>query len=67
METIHAVFTLEKETKGSFRFQEIDQVTGVSLMQSGGAYKVGTLYIRKSAIDGVAPRKLVVTIAADDS
>lgn len=70
MKTIHALFTLEKETKGSFRFQEIDQTTGLPLMKSGGDYKIGSLYIRKSALtlgEGSAPRRIIVTVEGDDA
>lgn len=64
MKTIHALFSLEKETKGSFRFQEIDQVTGLPLKEAG-AYKIGSLYLRKSALDGAAPRRIIVTVEED--
>jgi len=68
MKTIHAIFTLEKETKGSFRFQEVDAVTGTSLIKSGGDYKIGSLYIRKAALnldDAPVPRRLVLTLEED--
>lgn len=65
MKTIHAIFTLEKETKGSFRFQEIDNALGHVLPP--GAFKIGSLYIRKSALDGAAPRRIVVTIEDENT
>jgi len=65
MKTIHAIFALEKETKGSFRFQEIDQVTGLPL--TSGNYKIGSIYLRKSALNGPAPRRLVVTIEDENT
>ena len=63
MKTIHALFSLERETKGSFRFQEIDNALGNVLQP--GAFKIGTLYLRKSALDGAAPRRIVVTVEED--
>lgn len=55
-------FTLEKETKGALRYQETDG-GGQALKIEGGA-KVGTLYVRKSALNGEMPQKLKVTIEA---
>ena len=64
MKTIHALFSFEKETKGAFRFQEIDNATGAPLKEAG-AYKIGSLYLRKSALDGATPRRIVVTVEED--
>ncbi len=52
-------FEYEKETSGAHRYMEVDK-SGNRLTASDGA-KVGSLYIRKSAIKD-APDKLTVTI-----
>ncbi len=57
------MFTLEKETKGALRYQESDSVTGLPMKIEGGA-KIGTLYVRKTALNGEMPEKLKVTIEA---
>lgn len=46
-------FTLEKETKGTYRYAEV---------ADGPNPVVGTLYIKKSALTGDAPSTLTVTI-----
>lgn len=43
-------FEFEKETKGAVRYRELK------------TFVVGTLYIRKDALDGGKPEKLKVTI-----
>lgn len=55
-------FSLEKETKGALRYQETDG-NGQPVKIEGGA-KIGTLYIRKSALNGEMPAKLIVTVAS---
>ncbi len=55
-------FALEKETKGAIRYQETDG-SGLPVKIESGA-KVGTLYVRKSALNGEMPQKLKVTIEA---
>lgn len=60
--TIH--FQYEKSTKGAHRYQEVDQAGQVL---KGDKAKVGTLYIRRTAIPDhhdVAPAALTVTIQA---
>ena len=52
MTKIEATFTLEKETKGTFRYAEDD-----SRMP-----KIGTLYVKKYAFEGDAPKKLKISI-----
>lgn len=61
MAMIEVRFRFEKETKGAVRYQEIDN-KGVVVEQAWA--KVGTLYLRKSALErGAAyPRNLVVSI-----
>ena len=56
------MFTLEKETKGAVRYQEVD-AAGLPLKIENGA-KVGTLYVRKSALNGDIPAKLKATLEA---
>ena len=46
-------FELEKETKGTFRFKETGEKED---------YKIGTLYVKKTAFQGTAPDKLTVTL-----
>lgn len=60
--TTEVTFSFEKETKGAVRYQETDS-SGIPVKIEGGA-KIGTLYVRKSALNGEMPMKLKVTIAA---
>ena len=54
-------FTLEKETKGAIRYQEVGDDGAPAF-----APQVGTLYIRKSALPGgKIPKSLTVTIAGE--
>jgi len=46
-------FNLEKETKGTWRYAEVAE---------GPDPVVGTLYVKKSALTGDAPKVLTVTI-----
>jgi hypothetical protein len=57
-------FKLEKETKGALRFQEVDDKGDVVEQPSA---KVGSLYLRKSALErGAAfPQALRVTIETE--
>ena len=48
-------FTLERETKGTYRYSEDD-----SRMP-----KIGTLYIKKYAFEAGAPKKVKVTLEHD--
>lgn len=50
---ITLTFSLERETKGTFRFAE-----------DGDEPKVGTLYVKKSVFGSKAPDALTVTIEA---
>ncbi len=59
MTKINVEFALETETKGAFRFQETK--SGKVLKIADGA-KIGTLYVRKDALDGDTPKKLKVEI-----
>jgi hypothetical protein len=54
------IFSFEKETKGAVRFQETD-AAGHPISIADGA-KIGTLYVRKSALNGTVPVKLKATL-----
>ena len=58
-ETITVQFVVEKETKGAWRYKEVDE-TGAD---AGAWAKIGTLYVRKTAFEkGKHTAKLSVTI-----
>jgi len=50
---------ISKETKGALQFKEIDDAGGVADYHSA---KIGTLYVRKTAFEGAAPKALKVTV-----
>jgi hypothetical protein len=52
-------FTISKETKGAIQYKE----DGAS---SNAEAVVGTLYVRKSALEGKVPSTLTVTIVTGD-
>jgi hypothetical protein len=57
-------FTVEKETKGAIRYQQVKE-DGSPHTIEGGA-QIGSLYIRKSAFaEGAAPQKITITVAKD--
>ena len=45
---------LEKETKGTYRYKELER--------DGGNLAIGTLYVKKGIVEGTAPTALTVTI-----
>jgi hypothetical protein len=49
--TIECEFTHAKETKGAHQYKE-----------TADDYKIGTLYLRKTAIDGDTPKTVKVTV-----
>ncbi len=51
-ELMEATFTLEKETKNTYRFQEDE---------SSGPSRVGTIYVQKWSFD-TPPRRIKVSI-----
>lgn len=56
-------FTLERETKGAVRYAELDASGRVIDTRTNmDAAVVGTLYIRKAALDGQIPVRIKVTI-----
>jgi len=61
---IKAMFVLEKVTPGALRYQEVAS-DGTPLKINDGA-KVGTLYVRKSALDGDHPQRVQMTIDTVD-
>jgi hypothetical protein len=50
-------FKIAKETKGALQYKEVD----TDGHGTSGDYVVGTLYLRKSAVDGT-PADLTVTV-----
>lgn len=56
MTTLVLVFRRERETKGTWRYQEEEQPEGEA---------VGTLYVKKAALGEPAPKRLRVTIEAE--
>ena len=45
----------KKETKGAVQYEEDG-------FPNAGAYKLGTLYIRKTELNGVVPKAITVTV-----
>lgn len=60
MDAITVRFVHEKDTSGAVRYQEVNDKGEVVKQQDGAA--VGQFYLRKSALKGSAPKKLVLTI-----
>jgi hypothetical protein len=56
MKTLQLEFSREKETPGTWRYQEVEV--------AGQEPAVGSLYVKKSALDGDPPARLRVTIEA---
>jgi|TARA_R100001530_G_scaffold63581_1_gene45713 hypothetical protein len=54
METKSVLFEFERETKGAIRYREINPDTEEVVTIQNGA-SVGTIYIRKSALNGEVP------------
>lgn len=59
--TLSVNFIFERETPNTLRFQEAD-ANGKAM--DFGAGIVGTLYVKKAALKGKAPKKLSITINA---
>lgn len=57
---LKATFVLEKQTPGAIRFMEVDDA-GQKLKTSDGA-KIGTIYVRKTALGDTVPQKISVII-----
>ena len=55
MNPITATFTLERETKGTYRYAEDGDPA---------QHKIGLLYVKKGAISGGAPASIVLSVAA---
>ena len=60
--TINLTMRLAKTTPGALRYQEVNAEGGDMEIKDGA--KVGTLYIRKSALDGDQPKQITVQIAS---
>ncbi len=56
MAKVQTTFSLERETKGTYRYQEDDQKMP----------RVGTLYVKKYTFPKDAPRKLILTLEWED-
>lgn len=54
------IFAFERETPGAVRYQELD-TKGKPVSIKEGA-KIGTLYIRKTALSKKTPQKITVKI-----
>ncbi len=52
-------FALERETKGAYRYAEA--------VAEGAEALMGTIYVRKAALQGPAPARLTVTLSAASS
>jgi hypothetical protein len=59
MPNLNLTFLLERETKGAFRYQEVDS-NGRPLDLADAT--VGVLYVRKAALGAAKPKSLTVTI-----
>jgi hypothetical protein len=59
LQMITAKLMFERETKGTFRYQEIDNAGEPVDFGQG---KIGTLYLRKSAIEGERPHYIEIKI-----
>jgi len=58
-------FKLERETKGALRYQEVEQNGRPVAVDSPADDRIiGTLYIRKAALNGQFPPNLTVTLEA---
>jgi hypothetical protein len=57
-----AHFAKERETKGAIRYQEVVSATDATPVNVGNGALIGTLYIRKAALRGKAPRRLIVRV-----
>jgi len=57
---IDVSMVLERETKGAVRYQEVD-AAGNPMTED---YKIGTLYIRKSALKAEPQKNIKVVISA---
>ena len=57
-------FIFEKETKGAVRYQEVTDSGEVAAVAE---YKIGTIYIRKSAFaSGQHPKAFTLTLEVDN-
>ena len=61
MEKLELIFTYEKETKNTIRYQEeLGEVA-----HSGRDIAVGSLYVQREALGDLPPQRLRVTIEED--
>jgi hypothetical protein len=57
-----AHFVKERETKGAIRYQEVVSATDTTPIDVGSGALIGILYIRKSALGGKRPKRLIVRV-----
>jgi hypothetical protein len=57
-----AHFAKERETKGAIRYQEVVSATDPTPASIGNGALIGALYIRKSALGGKRPKRLIVRV-----
>ncbi len=55
-------FKLEKTTPGALRYQETKSDKDLTPVEIGKGAKVGTLYVRKTAVDGEEPKTCCMTL-----
>ncbi len=55
-------FKFERETKGAVRFFVTASADGVTPLTNEEGAKIGTLYLRKAALNGTVPERLQITI-----
>lgn len=56
-------FKLRNETKGALRYEEMDE-RGLPRIKDENGQVIGSLYLRKSAMNGNVPQRLQVKIEA---
>lgn len=59
--TAEVSFSLERETKGALRYQEVNDL-GQPITQPDH-YMIGTLYVRKHVFRGERPKFLNITVS----
>ena len=60
---LQANFALDRQTTGAIKYAEIDEDGGFLDMRDA---KIGTLYLRKTALEGKAPQRVTATITMEE-
>lgn len=55
------LFQLERETKGAVRYMEVDASGNTKAIGEGAV--IGTLYIRKTSLEGQVPTSLSIEVS----